>query len=247
MNLAVYLDVHIDCDSITGPGLPGRGFPSAQEVLDYIRFKFFKSAGPREPEKKRVGSEERNVQSSDATTSLEEECSHVVEPGPQKEDTTVAHGDSGNESTPSEKLELGEATSSSTPLSLGAGAKEFPSAQDVLNLIADNYTNVINPASREELNGFLQYMEQVQQLLIVDVKKGSLIITTECSSLEILDELWKAHCTGTLNRMTQSLVTEDVLKTFGITEVKLITTIVEEEYEACREVFLKQGAGGYIY
>lgn len=247
MNLAVYLDVHIDCDSITGPGLPGRGFPSAQEVLDYIRFKFFKSAGPREPEKKRVGSEEQNVQSSDATTSLEEECSHVVEPGPQKEDTTVAHGDSGNESTPSEKLELGEATLSSTPLSLGAGVKEVPSAQDVLNLIADNYTNAINPASREELNGFLQYMEQVQQLLIVDVKEGSLIITTECSSLEILDELWKAHCTGTLNRMTQSLVTEDVLKTFEITEVKLITTIVEEEYEACREVFLKQGAGGYIY
>ena len=46
--------------------------------------------------------------------------------------------------------------------------------------------------------------------------------------------------------MAQSLVTEDVLKTFGLTEVKLITTIVEEEYEACREVFLKEGAGGYI-
>ena len=187
------------------------------------------------------------MQSSGATTSLEEESSHVVEPGPQKEDTTVAHGDSGNESTPSEKLELGGATSSSTPLPLGAGAKEVPSAQDVLNLIADNYTNALNPASREEFNSFLQYMEQVRQLLIVDAKEGSLIITTECSSLKILDELWKAHCTGTLNRVTQSLVTRDVLKTFGLTEVKLITTIVEEEYKACREVFLKQGAGGYIY
>ena len=61
-----------------------------------------------------------------------------------------------------------------------------------------------------------------------------------------MDELWIAHCTGTLNKMAQSLVTEDVLKTFGLTEVKLITTIVEEEYEACREAFLKQGAGGYI-
>ena len=243
-NLAAYLDVHIDCDSMTGPGLPGRGVPSAQEVLDYIRFKFFKSAGRRELEE--VKSEEQNVQRSGVTTGLEEECSHVVEPGPQKEDTTVGHGDSGNERTPSEKLELGEATSSSTPLPLGAGAKETPSAQYVLNLIAHNYTNVINPASREELNDFLQYLERARQVLIVDAKTGSLIITTECSSLEILDELWKAHCTGTLNRMTQSLVTEDVLKTFGITEVKLITTIVEEEYEACREVFLKQGAGGYI-
>ena len=157
------------------------------------------------------------MQSSGATTGLEEECSHVVETGPQKEDTTVGHGDSGNESTPSEKLELGEATSSSSPLPLGAGA----SSQDILKLIADNYLKALNPASREEFNGFLQYLEQVRKILIVDVHQRSLIITTECSSLEILDELWKAHCTGTLNRMTQSLVTEDVLKTFGLTEVKL--------------------------
>lgn len=184
------------------------------------------------------------MQSSGATTSLEEDCSHVVETGPQKEDTTVGHGDSGNESTPSEKLELGEATSSSTPLPLGAGAKEYPSSQDILKLIADNYVKAIT--SLEELGRFVQYLEQVQKMLIVDVHQRSLIITTECSSLEILDELWKAHCTGTLNRMTQSLVTEDVLKTFGLTEVKLITTIVEEEYQACREVFLKQSAGGYI-
>ena len=182
------------------------------------------------------------MQSSGATTGLEEECSHVVETGPQKEDTTVGHGDSGNESTPSEKLELGEATSSSSPLPLGAGA----SSQDILKSIAGKYLRALNPASREEFNCFLQYLEEVRKILIVDVHQRSLIITTECSSLEILDELWKAHCTGTLNRMTQSLVTEDVLKTFGLTEVKLITTIVEEEYEACREVFLKEGAGGYI-
>ena len=154
-NLAVYLDVHIDCDSITGPGLPGRGVPSAQEVLDYIKFKFFKSAGPREPEEVKSG--EQNVQSSGATTSLEEECSHVVEPGPQ-----VGHGDSGNERTPSEKLELGEATSSSTPLPLRVGAIEVPSTQDVLNLISDNYTNAINPASREELNDFVKYLQQLR-------------------------------------------------------------------------------------
>ena len=92
----------------------------------------------------------------------------------------------------------------------------------------------------------MRYMEEVRQLVVADIKTGSLIITAICNSLEILDELWIAHCTGTLNKMAQSLVTEDVLKTFGLTEVKLITTIVEEEYEACREVFLKQGAGGYI-
>ena len=296
------------------------GLPSAQDVLDYIRLKFFKSAGPRELEG--VKCEEQNVQCSDVTTGLEEECFHVVEPGPRepeevkieglnvqcsdmttgleeecshviepgpreleevksevlnvqcsgattsleeeyshviergphKTETRIGHGNSGNESTPSLKLQnvdirldCSEATLSSLrEESLGAGAKRVLSAQDVLHSIAGKVLSCVNPSSPEELNSFLRYMEKVQKVTVVNVKTGSLIITAKCRSLEILDELWKAHCTGTLNKMAQSLVTEDVLKTFGLTEVKLITTIVEEEYEACREVFLKQGAGGYI-
>ena len=295
------------------------GVPSAQDVLDYIRLKFFKSAGPRELEG--VKCEEQNVQCSDVTTGLEEECfhvvepgpreleevkieglnvqcrdvttgleeecshviepgpreleevksevlnvqcsgattsleeeySHVIEPGPHKTETRIGHSNSGNESTPSLKLQnldirldCSEATLSSTSLPLGAGAKRVLSTQHVLNSFADKVFSCVNPSSPEESNGFLRYMEKVQKVTVVDVKTGSLIITAKCRSLEILDELWKAHCTGTLNKMAQSLVTEDVLKTFGLTEVKLITTIVDEEYEACREVFLKQGAGGYI-
>ena len=195
--------------------------------------------GPRELEE--VKREGLNVQCSGATTSLEEECSLVIEPGSRKIDTRIGHGNSGNESTPSVELEMGEATSS-----LGGGAKECPSTQDILNLIAHRYLNTINPSSGDELNVFLQYMQGLREVIISDVRTGSLIITTKSRSLEISDELWKDHCTGTLNKIAQSLVTEDVLKTFGLTEVKLRTTIVEEEYEARREVFLKQGAGGYI-
>ena len=250
-NLAVYLDIHIDCDFITGPGLPGRGVPSAQEVLDYIRFKFFKSAGRRELEE--VKSAEQNVQYSDVTTGQEEGCSTVIEPGPCKRDTGTGHWNRGDEGITSAELEdalpeleMGETTSPSSPFHKGADAKGMPSTQEVLNLITDKYLKKLNPPTLDKLNAFIDYMKEVRKVLVLDVKTGSLIITAECSSLKILDELWKAHCTGTLNKMAQSLVTEDVLKTFGLTEVKLITTIVEEEYEACREVFLKQGAGGYI-
>ena len=237
---------------MTGPGLPGRGVPSAQEVLDYIRFKFFKSAGRREL--KEVKSEEQNVQCSDVTTSLEEECSTVIEPGPRKRDTGIGHYNRGDVSMTSTKLAdtlpkleiRAETMAPSFPFHEGADAKRMPSPQDFLNLMARKYLNNLNPSSPEDFNEFIKYMEQVRKVILVDSKTGSLIITAECSSLEILDELWKAHCTGTLNKMAQSLVTEDVLKTFGLTEVKLITTIVEEEYEACREVFLKEGARGYI-
>ena len=236
---------------MTGPGLPGRGFPSVQEVLDYIRFKFFKSAGRRELEE--VKSTEQNVQYSDVTTGQEKECSTVIEPGPCKRDTGTGHWNRGDEGITSAeladalpKLEMGETTSPPSPFHKYADAKGMPSTQEVLNLITDNYLEKLNPPTSDELNAFIDYMKKVQKVLVLDAKTGSLIITAKCSSLRILDELWKAYCTGTLNKMAQSLLTEDVLKTFGLIEVKLITTIVEEEYEACREVFLKQGAGGYI-
>lgn len=113
------------------------------------------------------------------------------------------------------------------------------STQEVLNMIASKYFQILDPSTPEELNGFIEYMKKVREVIIVDVKTGSLIITVECSSLQILDELWIDYKTGHLNEMAQKyLVTEDVLKAFGLTELKLKTTIVEEEYRACREVFL---------
>ena len=186
------------------------------------------------------------MQCSGATTSLEEECSPVIEPGPPKKGTTVGHGDSENKSIFSAKLgdlrlklEVEETTSPSTSLPTGA-------AQEVFNRIATKYLQHLKSSSREELNGFLKYLNDVRKVSVVDVKTGSIIITVACSSLGNLDELWKAYCIGYLNEMVQFLVTRDVLTRFGLTEVKLITTIVKEEYEACRAVFLKQGAGGYI-
>lgn len=113
------------------------------------------------------------------------------------------------------------------------------STQEVLNMIASKYFQIRDPSTPEELNGFIEYMEKVREVIIVDVKTGSLIITVECSSLQILDELWIDYKTGHLNEMAQKyLLTEDVRKACGLTELKLKTTIVEEEYRACREVFL---------
>ena len=201
-----------------------------------------------------VKCEEQNVQCSDVTTGLEEDCSPVIEPGPQKKDTTVGHGDSENERIYSAKLadlqlklDVEETTSPSTSLPTGADTKVFPSLQEVMDRIANtNLLQNVDASNPEELNSFLNYLKTVREVLIVGAKTGSLIITAECSSLAILDELWKAYCIGYLNEMAQFLVTLDVLTRFGLTEVKLITTIVEEEYEACRQVFLKEGAGGYI-
>ena len=75
-------------------------------------------------------------------------------------------------------------------------------------------------------------------MLVVDVQPGSLIINFKCSSLLILDELWEDYYTGYLNEMAQRyLVTEDVLKEFGLTGVKLMTKMTEFDYRKCRYYF----------
>ncbi|KAJ7388924.1 hypothetical protein OS493_034848 [Desmophyllum pertusum] len=80
-----------------------------------------------------------------------------------------------------------------------------PSPQDVLSLAAFKYLHTINPTKPEDFNAFVYYLEKVRKVLIVDTKSGSLVITVECSSLEILDRLWDDYCTGYLNEMAQKI------------------------------------------
>ena len=117
----------------------------------------------------------------------------------------------------------------------------IPSTQGVMNFIAFKCFQSVDTSKPEELNGYLQYLKQVRKVLFVDAQPGSLIITVECSSLQILEELWEDYCTGHLNEVAQKfLVTEDLLKAGGFVAVKLKTTIAEEEYRDCREYFLKR-------
>ena len=127
---------------------------------------------------------------------------------------------------------------SNTTASLGGnvGNGVTPSPQQVLSSIASKYLNNLNPSTPEEFNGFIRYMKEVREVILVDYNPGSLIITVECGSLKILEGLWKAYCTGKLGRVVQEcLVTEDILKELGLSEIKLITTIDEKDYKDCQK------------
>ena len=80
----------------------------------------------------------------------------------------------------------------------------------------------------------------------VDVQSyrlGSFVITVSCSSLEVLEALWKEYRTGRLNEVVQdALVTEEVLEKLELSEVKLRTIISEEDYLSYKE-FLKNRSG----
>ena len=115
-------------------------------------------------------------------------------------------------------------------------------AQEVLARIADRFIQEIGPSDEEGFYGFLQYMEKVRQTIVVDVKTGSLIITVRCTSLRILEELWKDYYTGHLQEVAQRyLVTEDILQQLGIDSVQLTLTISEEAYKAYRNFLKNEG------
>ena len=64
------------------------------------------------------------------------------------------------------------------------------------------------------------------------------MITVKCSSLQILEGLWKVYKSGYLNKVVQeTLVTHEVLDILGIDEVKLIVSISEQEYERGKQIF----------
>lgn len=116
---------------------------------------------------------------------------------------------------------------------------DFPSTQEVLNLIMVSYFKNNDQSKPGFFNGFIEYMEKVRKVCIVSVTSGSIIVTVQCGSLDILEGLWEDYIRGRLNEMAERyLVTEEILKAFGLADVKLTTTIKKEEYEACRDLLI---------
>ena len=161
---------------------------------------------------------------------LKIDCEAISGPGLQQ-GATIKEG--AVASVTSSQSQVSNTTAS---LSGNVGNGVIPSPQQILSLIASKYLNNLNPSTPEDFNDFKRYMKEVRELVLVDCKPGSLIITVECGSLKILEELWQDYCTGNLGRVVQEcLVTEDILNELGLSEIKLITTIDEKDYKDCQK------------
>ncbi|KAJ7380874.1 hypothetical protein OS493_004457 [Desmophyllum pertusum] len=98
---------------------------------------------------------------------------------------------------------------------------------------------------RETVYDFLEYLRVRFGVGVASLSEGSLLITVTCSSLQILDGLWEDYCSGHLNKVVeQKLVTPDVLERLQLSDLKLKTTITEEEYKKCKELFLRDQISG---
>ena len=98
---------------------------------------------------------------------------------------------------------------------------------------------------KSSLNVFLTYLKMKLGVTVEDYRLGSLVITVSCSSLEVLEALWKEYRTEHLNQVVQAtLVTAEVLEKLELSEVKLRTIISEEDYLSYKD-FLNYSQGNH--
>ena len=82
-------------------------------------------------------------------------------------------------------------------------------------------------------------------MAVMMVKTGSLIITVQCPTLESLESLWNGYCSGYLNDVVESfLVTDELKRKLELDNVRLKTTIEEENYLICKKAFMENS--GYL-
>ena len=168
-----------------------------------------------------------------ATACLQMETSEVLAPVESQEEVQGAAVVPGTSETPRAEITSGRKRKN-------IENRAVHPSQELLNFIAIKYLKKVDQSIPEESNGFVQYIERGRKALILHVTSGSLKVMVECSSLEILERLWEDYSTGYLNEMAQKfLVTEELLKAFGLAKVKLTTTIKEEEYRACHKLLSK--------
>ena len=68
---------------------------------------------------------------------------------------------------------------------------------------------------------------------------NTLRVAVECKNPEILEQLWRDYCSGHLNVVAEKcLLTDDIKRRFHLTSVKLKTTILEEDYQECKNFLL---------
>ena len=87
------------------------------------------------------------------------------------------------------------------------------------------------------------YLNGVLDVIVRQAIGGSLHITVECSTLEILEGLWDDYCSGHLNAEAEErLLTDDIKRQFDVESVKLETTILEKDYLACKLFLLNKSS-----
>ena len=89
--------------------------------------------------------------------------------------------------------------------------------------------------SSEGIAAFFTFLEEKRQLLVEHVEPGCIKITVKCPTLAILEKLWNDYQTGHLNKVAEEcFITDKMKEELDMETIKLTTTILEEDYSACK-------------
>ena len=120
---------------------------------------------------------------------------------------------------------------------------------DILEVHARKYLIHHRPTTPEGLSAFFEHLVEVHNLSVKSVRRGSLIITVECPTLESLETLWNDYQSGCLDDIAESyLVTDELKRKLGLDHVRLRITIEEENYLICKKALMEiSGELGSLY
>ena len=93
-----------------------------------------------------------------------------------------------------------------------------------------------NDVTINELPKHFQHLKLIQDLMPTEGNENSLRLAVKCNNLEGLERLWEDYRSGRLNEIAEKyLVTDEIKRRFHVESVNLATTILEEDYLACKE------------
>lgn len=103
-------------------------------------------------------------------------------------------------------------------------------------------------SSFDGLENLYAYLLGHLSLEVKRLQASSITITVKCRTLEILEGLWDDYCTGRLNAAAEKcLITEKVKDELGMETIKLATTILEDDYLACKLSLRETGGAFYCF
>ena len=114
------------------------------------------------------------------------------------------------------------------------------SLKEILKPSVTAYMKYHRPSTLLDFDNFFGHMTKIYRTALVSVKISSLVISVKCPTLESLERLWKDYQSGCLNDIAERfLVTDELKRKLGLDNIRLKTTIEEENYLICKRAFLE--------
>ena len=115
--------------------------------------------------------------------------------------------------------------------------KQSKIVHEILERQIQVYFQYRNISTKEGVSGLIEHIKKTHNLALASVGLGSLEITFRCPSLESLESLWTDFQSGNLNSIAKLyLVTEDMKRKLNLENVKLNTTIEEQNYRIGKKI-----------